>query len=421
MRNNYIVNILLGLPVVALVWTGCKSGTDKAAHTGHGKSAVDSSTKTANAGHKEWAIDSSITSLTKPVNAQVMATIPAITPDSGAHIYASEVRGIMTYDTRNQVSIASRVGGRIEQLRIKYNYQPVKKGQLIMEVYSPDLAAAQRELLYVAQTSKEMLPAAKQRLQLLGMQAAQIDQVLRTGNILYRVPVYSNSNGYISETAAALPAAPSATPAAAPAGDGMSSMGGGSAASTAPATAAPATTPVLLREGQYVAAGQPLFTIYQDQQLVAEFSFPPQLAARIKNGQQLLFYPDNDINAMQTGRIGLVMPVFRNGENFTLARVYLGSDHFRIGQLLTASMPVLYTDGWWLPKQAIGRLGNTAVVFRKMKDGYVPVEVETGVEAGDRVQILTRIAGWEVASNAAYLVDSESFIKTNNSWKGNDL
>ncbi|SEW51743.1 efflux RND transporter periplasmic adaptor subunit [Chitinophaga arvensicola] len=401
MKNNYIVS---ALAIALLVWTGCTSSVPK----------------TAKAGHREWAADSSILPLTRPVNEQVMATIPAITADSGTRIYASEVRGIMTYDTRNQTSIASRVGGRIEQLRIKYNYQPVKKGQLIMEVYSPDLAAAQRELLYVAQNSPALLPQAKQRLQLLGMQPAQITQVLATGNILYRVPVYSNSDGYISETAAALPAAPAATASAVPAGDGMGSMGGAAPAS-APTASAPAASPVLLREGQYVAAGQPLFIIYQDQHLVAEFSFPPQLAARIKSGQSLLFYPDNDSKAMQTGRIGLVVPVFRNGENFTLARVYLDRQHFRIGQLLTASMPVMYTDGWWLPKKAVGRLGNTTVVFRKEKNGYVPEVVQTGVEAEDKIQVMTPIGGWQVASNAAYLVDSESFIKTNNSWKGNDL
>ncbi len=44
-----------------------------------------------------------------------------------------------------------------------------------------------------------MLQKAKQRLLLLGMQDAQIKNLLNTGEILYRIPVYSNASGYILE------------------------------------------------------------------------------------------------------------------------------------------------------------------------------------------------------------------------------
>ncbi|RBL91093.1 efflux RND transporter periplasmic adaptor subunit [Chitinophaga flava] len=396
MKNSYIVNIIPAMAVAILALAACKS---KTAHT-------------HSAGHAQGT-DSSVAALTQPVNARVIATIPVIKAESGTRIYTSEVSGVITYDTRRQTSIASRVGGRIERLLIKYNYQPVKQGQLIMEIYSPELAAAQRELLLVARQGDQLLSAARQRLQLLGMQTAQIDQVLRTGNILYRIPVYSNSNGYILEkTSSASTTAPA--PAAAPAGDGMNSMGGGSAPSAAPATAtAAATTPVMLREGQYVSAGQSLFTIYQADNLVAEFSFPSQLASRLKLQQQLLFYPTHDKAAMQPGTIGLIEPVFRNGQNFTLVRVYLGSHHFRAGQLLTGHIPLVYNEGWWLPKKAIYHSGNNTMVFRKTQGAFVPVTVETGATVAEMVQIKTPIADWEIASNAAYLVDSESFIKTN--------
>lgn len=394
MRNSYIVKILLPVLAVLTGLAACRNKVDKAAHTGH----------------NEQAVDSSIARLTKPVNAQVIAAIPAIQAVGGTRIYASEVNGVITYDTRNQTSIASRVGGRIERLLIKYNYQPVRKGQLIMEVYSPDLAAAQRELLYVAHNSREMLAGAKQRLQLLGMQPAQIDVVLKTGNIFYRIPVYSNSDGYILEkTAPGAVATPSSAPAP---GDGMGGMGGGAATTATAPAPVPAATPVLLREGQYVNAGQSLFTIYQANALVAEFAFPSLLAARIKRGQRLLFFPTNNDTAMQSGTIGLIEPVFRDGVNFTLARVYLGDHHFRVGQLLYANVPVVYTEGWWLPKQAVWRLGNQSVVFRKEKEAYVPVTVETGVVAKDMIQVITDIGNWKVAVNASYLVDSESFIKT---------
>lgn len=398
MRNNFIVNINI-LPVAALVLLGLAACQRKPAQT-HAT------------GHAQTP-DSSITALTQPVNARVIATIPVIQATSGTRIHTAEVSGVITYDTRRQTSIASRVGGRIERLLVKYNYQPVSKGQLIMEIYSPDLAAAQRELLLVAKQDGPLLSAARQRLQLLGMQPAQIDQVLKTGRILYRIPVYSNANGYILEQSSAAVPTATAPVAAAPAGDGMSSMGGGGSAPTAATPAAPANTPVMLREGQYVNAGQSLFTIYQADNLVAEFSFPSTLASKIKTQQRLLLYPVHDKNAMQPGTIGLIEPVYRNGQNFMLARVYLGAHPFRAGQLLTASIPLVYHEGWWLPAKAVYRSGNQSLVFRKTGGAFTPVAVTTGATVAGMVQVTSNIAGWEVASNAAYLVDSESFIKTN--------
>lgn len=441
MKSSYIVNILLGILIALLpALVACKSNRGKQSHAGHqqeqlytcpmhpeiiknepGKCPICGMDLVPKSASKETVIDSSLTLLTKPVNEQVIANVSAITPESGTRIVSSQVNGVVTYDTRNQTSIASRIGGRIERLLIKYNYQPVKKGQLILEIYSPDLAAAQRELLFIsAGGNNEMLSRAKQKLQLLGMQPAQIEQVLKTGNILYRIPVFSNADGYVLEKSADGIQTPAPQPMAAsasPASDGMGSMNGGSSSgsASAPAPSPISASPVLIREGQYVTAGQPLFTIYKAGKLVAEFAFLPELAARIKRGQKLLFNPASDKSDMQTGSIGLIEPVFRGGQNFTVARIYLSNSHLQVGQLLTGNIPVVYRNGWWLPKKAVWQLGSKAIVFRKENSVYVPVKVETGAQARDMVQVITDIGGWKVASNAWYLVDSESFIKTNNS------
>lgn len=430
MRNSYIVNVMLSLSIALFGLAACKGETGKESHAGQlytcpmhpqvikdkpGKCPICGMDLVLKEANNELIVDSGITRLTKPVNAQVIAAIPVISPEGGSRIFSSEVNGIITYDTRKQTSISSRVSGRIEKMAIKYNYQAVKKGQLIMEIYSPDLAAAQRELLYIAGNGNEMLSQAKQRLLLLGMQPGQIGQVLKTGNILYRIPVYSNSDGYILEKSAASSVAPptAMAPASAPSGDGMGGMNSAGPSIQVASSVPAVSSPVLLREGQYVSAGQSLFNIYQASDLVAEFAFPSQLAARIKRGQKLLFYPTNNRDDMQSGSIGLIEPVFRNGQNFTLARVYLGNNNFRVGQLVNGNIAIAYTNSWWLPKKTVWRLGNKSIVFKKENDVYIPFEVETGVEATDMIEIRTNIGNWRVAANAAYLVDSESFIKTN--------
>lgn len=373
--------------------------------------------KTSN---KELLIDSSVVSLAKSVNAQVVSSIPVISPESGTRIFSVEVKGTITYDTRHQTNIASRVSGRIEKLYIKYNYQPIRQGQLIMEIYSPDLAAAQRELLFIARTGNDdnMLSKAKQRLLLLGMQPAQISQVIKTGNILYRVPVYSNAGGYILEkqaAAAIVNSSPVSSNSSSSGTDGMDNMGESSTpTSSGGAVSVSSSTPVLLREGQYVNAGQSLFTIYRTGYLVAEFAFKPELASQIKKGQKLIFSTNTDKEEIYTGSIGLIQPVVRSGENFTLARVYINNTKLLPGQLITANIPVVYNKGWWLPKKAVWQSGNKAIVFKKQNDVFVPMQIETGVEAEGMVLVTTSIGDWKIAENAAFLVDSESFIKTTN-------
>ncbi len=361
----------------------------------------------------ELIVDSSLLPLLKPVNEQVISTLPTITAESGTRIHSVPVQGIITYDTRKQVSISSRVAGRIESMYIKYNYQPVRKGQLIMEIYSPDLAAAQRELIYINSSDNNglMLQRAKQRLSLLGMTPAQIAQVIKTGKPLYRVPVYSNVSGYIVEKNAVANAPATAIPSSP---GGMDGMGGdASTATTVPQQPVVNQTPVVTREGQYVSAGEAIFTIYEANNMIAAFSLAPSLASEIEKGQKLIFHTVANANDIKTGTIGLIEPIQQNGERFTIVRVYLSNTDLQPGRLLTANIPIVKTGGSWLPENAVVQLGRKAVVFKKENNVFIPMQVQTGIRANGWVQILDSIADWQIAKNASYLVDSESFIRIN--------
>ncbi|MES2653933.1 MAG: efflux RND transporter periplasmic adaptor subunit [Bacteroidota bacterium] len=398
MRKKYIVSTI-GFALLMMVISSCNRNK-----------AVENDTHDDPGTVK---IDSDLSHLLKPTNAQVVSTLPVIKADYGTRIFTAEVQGVINYDTRNENSVASRVSGRIERLLIKYNFQPVRKGQLIMEIYSPDLAAAQQELLFLQQSETDllMLERAKQRLALLGMNSSAINQLLKTRKVNYRIPVYSYADGYILEKSVAASVAIPSAVASSSGGDGMSSMGGGGTTPAAPTVSVPINSPVMLREGQYVSAGQSLFTIYNASSIIAEFSFKPALASLIKKGDKLLFYKTVDKSTAQQANIGIIQPVFKNGENFTIVRAYLNKSNFRIGELLTAKIPVLLAASWWLPESAIVSLGGQKVLFKKEGNVVVPKAVKTGATIAGMVQITEDISNWEISKNAAYLVDSESFIK----------
>lgn len=444
MKRNYSGKLLLPLLAVLLLFS-CKEKTETnsvtATHTHSeetkytcpmhpqiirdqpGKCPICGMDLVPMSSSHELHLDSGLLPLLKPVNEQVISSMPTIKVESGSRIFSLPVQGIVTYDTRRQESISSRVAGRIERMYIKYNYQPVRKGQLIMEIYSPDLAAAQRELIYVSRNDNDasLLQKAKQRLSLLGMQPVQINQVIKTGKPLYRVPVYSSVSGYIVEKNIAANAAASgaAMPSAStPSSDGMGGMGGdASSGNTSTPQQAINPTPVLTREGQYVGAGETVFTIYKDNSLVAEFSFAPALASEIKRGQKLVFHAVASPNDVKTGSIGLIEPIQKNGQSFTVARVYLSGTDLKPGQLLAANIPVVKSSAYWLPEKAVLQLGTKAVVFKKENGVFIPKQVQTGIRVNGMVEILDLIGDWQVAKNASFLVDSESFIrlKSNNS------
>ena len=430
MNRNYIGRLLLAL--LLLVAWGCDS-TQEAAHehtqqytcSMHphivrdkpgscpicGMDLVPTSAEESNV-----TLDSTLLPLLKATNEQVIADIPTIVPQGGSRIVTLDAQGKVSYDTRQQVSVSSRVAGRIERVSIRYNFQPVRKGQLLLEIYSPELVAAQRELIFIHQqdNSSSLLQSARQKLLLLGIQPAQIEKVIQTGKPLYKVSVYSPASGYIVDQS--LVTTPESGAAYAPSAGGasgstgMNGMGGAKPVASASAATAK-NAPVLIREGQYLNAGQTVFTIYKAASLVADFYLDPTLAREVKRGQKILYQSVAGNQDMKPATIGLIEPVQRGNEGFTIARVYLRDSGLQPGQLLAAKIPVVKEQGWWLPQSAIVGLGKNSVVFRKEGSVFVPKHIQTGLIAQGMVQILDDIAGWRIARSASYLVDSESFIK----------
>ncbi|MBW7890535.1 MAG: efflux RND transporter periplasmic adaptor subunit [Chitinophagaceae bacterium] len=359
----------------------------------------------------ETSIDSSLQHLLKPVNEQVVSDIATIRVITGMQITSVPVQGIINYDLRNKRSISSRVSGRIEKLYIRYNYQPVKKGQLIMEVYSADLAAAQRELLFLSkqQNNYGLLTKAKERLMLLGLTEKNIRSVIESGEIMYRIPVYSSSDGLIIETASVYDNDNTPSPAGMLNQNDMTGMATPQL-KTNKINTDNSNNPIMLREGQYVNAGNSMFTVIDNRQLIAEFYFTPDIASHIHEKQSILFNTVDNPGKMYNGSIGLVQPVFNNEVPFSIARAYLPHTDLAPGQLITGNIPLVST-GKWIPQQAIYHTGNQAIVFKKENNVFVPKYVKTGTTSGNMTEVLDSIDNWILATNAAYLVDSESYIK----------
>src|SRR5579872_4288385 len=95
---------------------------------------------------EEVVITDELNYLFRPVNTTVISSVKTINPTLNSMEVKTKLNGIITYDRRALTIISSRFNGRIEKLYVKYNFQSIRKGQKIMEIYSPDFLTAQRDL-----------------------------------------------------------------------------------------------------------------------------------------------------------------------------------------------------------------------------------------------------------------------------------
>lgn len=375
------------------------------------------------AGHN--AVNDSLALLVKPTNVSVISSIKTITPQSREQTHEIRVKGIINYDTNNWKSISARVSGRIERLYVKYNYEAVSKGQKIMDIYSPDLVNAQQELLFLKNNAEpELMETAKRKLRLLGATEQQISSVLRTGKINYSVSLYSPYSGYVAEQpgiglSGGIPNAAGGTviSSSSSGSSTMSSMGKSESSSSAKAPALPdisTSSSIKLREGQYISAGQKLFSLINASQVWAEFYAAPDQLNGFKKGTMVEIQSVDVPNQKAIVPVSLIQPYYNQGVNYSLVRATVSNSDktWKVGQLISVTNEGKSDYGTWLPRTAVLQLGTRYVSFVHRNGAFLPVYVKVFNLSGNWVDIGNSLPSTQrVAVNAWFLVDSESFIK----------
>ncbi len=359
---------------------------------------------------EEVKITEDIAKLIKSPNEVVLASVKTMKPEYKSRHVSITVQGVVTYDTRNIYTIPARVGGRLEKVLLKYNYQPVHKGQKVADIYSPELVNAQREYLYLIKndpTNQPLLDGAKSKLSLLGASVKQIDELSEKQEVSYTFSIYSPYGGFVISENQSAPSVPGNKTGETKGTSGGMGMGGGNSAVTSSTINSPVTSS-FAREGSYVATGQTLFRIVSTHSLWIEFNVPLTQASQIKVGDKLDW-------AGKPLKIDFVEPFFAEGEDFIKLRSYYHGSDVSIGQLVEASIKITSAQALWIPKDALLDLGLDQIVFVKERGMLKPRKVEAGLSSGDWIEIKSGLASSdEVAVNAQYLVDSENFIKTSN-------
>lgn len=346
--------------------------------------------------------------LLKPTYEYVLTSIKTVRPERKTLAPSIVAPGYLAYDARKVQAISARFGGRIERLYVKYPYQSVKKGQRILDLYSPEIATAQQDLIFLLENdpgNSTLLENARRRLSLLGLTAAQIGEVEKTRKPSLSLPIYSPYDGLVFEKAM------SASPL--PASAMSEGMENGSGAALP--TSLPAAGELSLREGMYVQKGQRLFSLQNLTTVWAVLEFYPSDVPAVKLGQAVSLRIEPFEQAF-SGKINYIEPQFGSGGKNLRARVYLDNPGGKLkpGALLTATVQSGGRSGLWIPKSAALDLGRQRVVFLKKDGVFQSKKIEVGGVSGEWLAVRSGIAeADEIAADAQFLMDSESFVKSN--------
>jgi Cu(I)/Ag(I) efflux system membrane fusion protein len=366
-------------------------------------------------------VDKSLNSLVKPSNELVISGIKTVNPKKGKRKVDLSMQGVINYNSNQWKTVSTRVSGRIERLYVKYSYEQVKKGQKIMDIYSSDLLNAQQELLFLKNNSEPiLLELARKKLLYLGLNQQQIDQVLSSGIINPRVSIYSPYSGYVAElnlnnmSNSNSSNQAGSTKISSNSTSGMSEMNSGASAEAPPSVKTINTGQVIqVREGQYVNAGQKLFSLVNTDQVWVEFFANPKQLETFESGTNIKIKAVDRADQQAEVKVDLVQPYYREGLNYSLIRANLPnvSHLWKVGQLITVHKET-ELEGNWIPRTSVLQLGKKHMVFVNRNSTFIPVYVRVNAITDEWINIGNSLsADQKVAINAWFLVDTESFIK----------
>jgi Cu(I)/Ag(I) efflux system membrane fusion protein len=285
-----------------------------------------------------------------------------------------ETVGYIGYDEDTLQHVHTRVDGWIETLATKASGDPVAKGQLLFELYSPTLVNAQQEYLAAQRSNNTMLQSAsKDRLKALGVTASEITRLEKERTANQRVRVYAEADGVIAHLG--------------------------------------------VREGIFVTPATEIMSVARlDRVWVLAEVFERQ-AAWVEPGQQAEVELDYLPGRRWQGTVDYVYPELDATTRTLKVRIRFDNE----GEVLRPNMfarvtllggetePVVH-----VPREALIRGGNVNRVVLSLGEGrFRSQSVETGIESGDRVAILNGLsAGDLIVTSGQFLIDSESDIES---------
>lgn len=281
--------------------------------------------------------------------------------------------GYVTADENNIEHIHTYADGWIKVLNVKTTGEEVKKGQLLLELFSPTLVNAQEELLLaIKYNNAALISAGKKKLKTLGLNDSQIEELAKSKKVQQNVKIFATQGGIVSH--------------------------------------------LNVREGMFVKPNTDIMTIEDLSHIWMIAEVFERQASWVKAGQMayatLAYMPGKSWQ----GKVDYVYPELDQKTHTLRVRLSFPNPDLTIKPEMYVNVKILSNtipNAIAIPRSALIRTGEGNRVILALGDGkYKAQPVEIGIESGDYYQVLSGVKpGEKVVTSAQFLIDSESNLK----------
>ncbi len=286
--------------------------------------------------------------------------------------------GSVTYNEDTLHHIHARSNGWVERVYTQSLGDKVTKGKVLLEYYSPDILAAQKDLLIASRAGaviggrgKSLTASSKARLRDLNVPRSTIDKITRTGKTQNRIPIIARHSGVV--------------------------------------------TKIGIRDGMYITPKTEIYTIANLSSVwVIVDVFEHQLTW-VKKGDKAEIQVQGIAGKTWQGKVDYIYPelnpktrTLRVRLKFKTPKQLLKPNMFADITLYNKSKQALT-----IPSEAIIYYENSPRVVKVIAENkYQPVEVKIGMKANGQVEILAGLAsGDDILVSGQFMIDSESNLQ----------
>ena len=285
---------------------------------------------------------------------------------------------IVENEEANAVQV-SYFSGRIERLNVSFTGEEIRKGQLLATIYSPELYAAQQELITAA-SLKESQPAlykaVRNKLKLWKLSENQINQIETSGKVKENFPVYATVSGTVSDK--------------------------------------------LVEQGDYIKQGQPLLKIANLNTVWANFDVYENQIDLFKKGQEISVTTNTYANKEFKAKVDFIDPVLDTKTRTVKLRAVLNNkqDVFKPGMFVEGKVKGMTSSNehvLTIPSTAVLWTGERSVVYIKTDPTQPVFEmriITLGNQIGDNYEVLEGLSiDDEIVTNGTFTVDGAAQLQ----------
>ena len=287
-------------------------------------------------------------------------------------------------------NISARIGGRIDKLHVDFTGQPVRRGQAIAEIYSPEVFTAAEEYKLALENRKhfgtaaesqalsgadDLIAASRRRLELWGLTQQQIEVIASSGGTSGKpqldLTIYSPASGIVSERK--------------------------------------------VTQGQYVNAGDVLYTVTDLSTVWVKADIYETDLPQVHVGQAVEVTAESLPGAKLRGRVDFLEPMVNPQTRTTPARIQVGNPGMRLrpGLFVQARFAVANGDNALaVPRSAVMDTGERKLVYVAKDNGVFEAHaLQLGPIAGDYYPVRAGLRGGErIVTEGNFLLDSQTRI-----------